>query len=56
LIDKLKMITQKNREQNLEQMMRILIEGANEQIKYQNIDLVEDGSDAVSEEIDFYDI
>jgi hypothetical protein len=56
LIDKLKVITEKDREENMEQMMRILIEGANEQIKYQIYN--ESGSESEKEikEIDFFDI
>jgi hypothetical protein len=56
LISQLKKLTQKNKEDNLQMMMRILIEGANEQNQYLNN---VEGSDAFineSEEFDIFDV
>jgi hypothetical protein len=52
----LKKLTQKNKEDNLQMMMRILIEGANQQNQYLNN---VEGSDAFiseSEEFDIFDV
>jgi hypothetical protein len=57
----LKLITEKNREENLEKMMRILINGANEQLYYQQklsgIYTESDSEDIEENEYnDFFDI
>ena len=54
LIDKLKRVSEKNKEENMEQMMRILIDGANHQINYlHNGELLFAHSE---EDSDFFDI
>lgn len=58
LIEKLKIITEKNKEDNIDQMMRILIEGAKEQLRYMN-EIQTYGNDIAQleqENFDFYDI
>jgi hypothetical protein len=54
LIEQLKKLTEKNKEDNIDQMMRILIDGANEQFKYMNDIRGEENLD--SDNFDFYDI
>ena len=57
LIDQLKKLTQKNKEDNLQTMMRILMEGATQQDSYLNGQV--ESSDAYrnsSEEFDIFDI
>ena len=58
LIEKLKIITEKNKEDNIDQMMRILIDGANEQLRYMK-EIQKTENDIVQldhENFDFYDI
>jgi len=47
LVKKLQVVSEKNKEFQIEQLMRILIEGANDQFSYQTNNL---------EEVEFYDI
>ena len=54
LIEQLKKLTEKNKEDNIDQMMRILIDGANEQFKYLND--MSGGENLNTENFDFYDI
>ncbi len=54
LIEQLKKLTEKNKEDNIDQMMRILIDGANEQFKYLNDMSGEENLN--TENFDFYDI
>ncbi len=62
LIDKLKKVTAKNKEENYEQMMKILIDGANNQIQYITNeafdinDVNNISSNAQEAEIDFFDV
>jgi hypothetical protein len=52
-IAKLKNITQKSKEEHYEQMMRILMEGATEQLKYQGIHFNED--QILENEVELFD-
>ena len=55
LIDQIKKLSDKNKEENIDQMMRILIDGASQQYQYM-ASLLEGSNAYAGEEFDIFDI